>query len=144
MATYKILYWQEIPSQIKAEDDAGNDVDAASSTAKFIERIDRSPPQRGLQGTDDYLAQWKWSDEAGTRRARREEVAEAVKARTRSRRPADLVRLRSTMPVTLTINGQRSHASAGCRSSTAPTRLGVQRADVLPQARASARSASSK
>ena len=23
MATYKILYWQEIPTQIKAEDDVG-------------------------------------------------------------------------------------------------------------------------
>jgi hypothetical protein len=77
MATYKILYWQEIPAQIKAEDDA-DDV-TVELPAKFMERIDRLAAQRGLQGSDDYLAQWQWSEEeerAGSAR----EVAEAVRA----------------------------------------------------------------
>ena len=77
MATYKILYWQEIPAQIKAEDDA-DDVTVALP-AKFMERIDRLAAQRGLQASDDYLAQWQWSEEeerAGSAR----EVAEAVRA----------------------------------------------------------------
>ncbi|MGA3257437.1 MAG: virulence factor [Bryobacteraceae bacterium] len=77
MATYKILYWQEIPAQIKAEDDA-DDV-TVELPAKFMERIDRLAAQRGLQASDDYLAQWQWSEEeerAGSAR----EVAEAVRA----------------------------------------------------------------
>ena len=77
MATYKILYWQEIPAQIKAEDEA-DDV-PVELPAKFMERIDRLAAQRGLQASDDYLAQWQWSEEeerAGSAR----EVAEAVRA----------------------------------------------------------------
>ena len=77
MATYKILYWQEIPSQIKAEDDV-EDVTLQLSE-KFMEQIDRLAVQRGLQGADDYLAQWKWSEEE-EREGSAREVAEAVKA----------------------------------------------------------------
>lgn len=61
VATYKILYWQEIPSQIRAEDDL-DDVTLPLDT-RFMERIDQLAAQRGLQGADDYLAQWRWSDE---------------------------------------------------------------------------------
>ncbi len=77
MATYKILYWQEIPSQIKAED-ASDDVTVALP-AKFQERIDSLAAQRGLSNADDYLAQWRWSEEedrAGTA----QEVVQAVQA----------------------------------------------------------------
>ena len=77
MATYKILYWQEIPAQIKAEDDA-DDV-TVELPAKFMERIDRLAAQRGLQASDDYLAQWQWSEEEERAGAARE-VAEAVRA----------------------------------------------------------------
>jgi hypothetical protein len=77
MATYKILYWQEVPTQIKAEDDA-DDV-TVELPAKFMERVDRLAVQRGLQASDDYLAQWRWSeDEERSGSAR--EVAEAVRA----------------------------------------------------------------
>jgi Virulence factor len=75
MATYKVLYWQEIPSQVKAEDD-GDEV-TLPLAPKFMERIDRLAVQRGLQGADDYLAQWKWSDEE-ERDGSAREVAEAV------------------------------------------------------------------
>ena len=61
MATYKILYWQEIPSQIKAEDDL-DDVTVALDP-KFMERIDQLAAQRGLQSSENYLAQWRWSDQ---------------------------------------------------------------------------------
>jgi hypothetical protein len=77
MATYKILYWQEIPAQIKAEDDA-DDV-TLELPAKFMERIDRLAAQRGLQASDDYLAQWRWSEEE-EREGSAREVAEAVRA----------------------------------------------------------------
>ena len=76
MATYRVLYWQEVPVQIKAED-AGDDV-TLPLDPKFMERIDRLAAQRGLQSTDDYLAQWKWSDEQ-ERDGSAEDVAQAVK-----------------------------------------------------------------
>ena len=76
MATYKILYWQEIPSQIKAEDEL-DDV-TLPLDPRFMERIDRLAAQRGLQSTDDYLAQWRWSDEQ-EREGTAEEVARAIK-----------------------------------------------------------------
>ena len=76
MATYKVLFWQEVPSQIKAEDDA-DDV-TLPMPERFQERIDRLAAERGLSGADDYLAQWRWSadeERDGTAQA----VAEAVR-----------------------------------------------------------------
>jgi hypothetical protein len=77
MATYKILYWQEIPSQIKAEDDM-DDV-TVQLPDSFQERIDLMAARRGLQESDAYLAQWKWSEEED-REGSAEEVARAVRA----------------------------------------------------------------
>ena len=77
MATYKILYWQEIPSQVRAEDDA-EDVTLALPP-KFLEQIDRLAVQRGLQQSDDYLAQWRWSEEE-ERDGSAQDVAQAVVA----------------------------------------------------------------
>jgi hypothetical protein len=77
MATYKILYWQEIPSQIKAEDDM-DDV-TVQLPDRFQERIDLMAARRGLQEADAYLAQWKWSEEED-REGSAEAVAEAVRA----------------------------------------------------------------
>ena len=76
MAIYKVLYWQEIPTQIKAEDDV-EDV-TVMLDPRFMERIDILAAKRGLQAADDYLAQWKWTEEEereGSARA----VAEALK-----------------------------------------------------------------
>ena len=82
MATYKILYWQEVPSQVKTEDDR-DDV-TLQMPPKFMERIDRLAVQRGLQEADDYLAQWQWSDEE-EREGTAREVAEAVVAELESK-----------------------------------------------------------
>jgi len=76
VATYKILYWQEVPSQITAEDES-DDV-TLPLDARFMERIDQLAAQRGLMGTDDYLAQWRWSDEQ-ERDGTAEDVAKAIK-----------------------------------------------------------------
>ena len=76
MATYKILYWQEIPSQIKAEDEL--DDLTVPMPDRFQERIDLMAARRGLQDADAYLAQWKWSEEED-RQGSAEEVAEAVR-----------------------------------------------------------------
>jgi len=77
MASYKILYWQEVPSQIKVEDDA-DDV-TLQMPDRFQERIDRLAAERGLAGSDDYLAQWRWSEEE-ERDGAAQDVADAVRA----------------------------------------------------------------
>ena len=82
MAIYKILYWQEVPSQVKAEDDL--DEVTLPLSPRFMERIDQLAGQRGLQGSDDYLAQWQWSEET-EREGSAEEVAAAVKAELEAR-----------------------------------------------------------
>lgn len=77
MATYRILSWQEVPSQVRAEDDR-DDV-TLPLDPKFMERIDQLAAQRGLQNSDDYLAQWHWSEDR-ERDGTAQQVAEAVKA----------------------------------------------------------------
>ena len=76
MASYKVLYWQEVPSQIKAEDDE-SDV-TLQLPDQFQERIDKLAAERGLGGADEYLAQWRWSDEED-RDGSAQAVAEAVR-----------------------------------------------------------------
>jgi hypothetical protein len=77
MATYKILYWQEIPTQIKVEDDS-DDVNVMLD-GKFMAQVDILAARRGLQSADDYLAQWKWSEEE-EREGSAQEVADALRA----------------------------------------------------------------
>jgi hypothetical protein len=82
MANYKILYWQEIPTQIRAED--GQDEITLPLDPKFLELIDVLAAKRGLQQSDSYLAQWKWSEEQ-EREGSAQDVAEAVKAELESK-----------------------------------------------------------
>ena len=77
ITTFKILYWQEVPSQIKAEDE--RDEVTVLLGPRFMERIDQLAAQRGLQDADDYLAQWQWSEEQ-QRPGAAQDVADAVKA----------------------------------------------------------------
>jgi hypothetical protein len=77
MATYRVLYWQEIPSQIRAEDD--EDEVNMQLSQRFQDRIDATAAERDLQNGDDYLAQWNWSDEQ-ERDGSAHDVAESVKA----------------------------------------------------------------
>ena len=77
MTNYKILYWQEVPTQIKAEDES-EDVDLMLD-GRFMAQVDILAAKRGLQSSDDNMAQWKWSEELAREGSARE-VAEAVKA----------------------------------------------------------------
>jgi 5-methyltetrahydrofolate--homocysteine methyltransferase len=76
VTTYKVLYWQEIPSQIRAEDDAGNEV-SLELPKKFAEHIDAVAAKRGFSDGDAYTAQWKWGDEQ-ERPGSAHQVAQAV------------------------------------------------------------------
>ena len=81
MTTYRILYWQEVPSQIKAEDEV--DEVTLPMPPKFMERIDQLACQRSLQQSDDYLAQWRWSEDQ-EREGTAPEVADAVRSQLES------------------------------------------------------------
>ena len=73
---FQVLYWQDIPSEVKAWDDF--DEVKISLPERFTVRIDASAQRQGLVQQDSYSAQLRWSDTAerpGTPR----EVAEAVR-----------------------------------------------------------------
>ena len=73
---YQILYWQDIPSEVKAWDDF--DEVKLSLPEKFALRIDASAQKQGLISQDAYAAYLRWGEElerAGSPR----EVAEAVR-----------------------------------------------------------------
>ena len=72
---YQILYWQDIPSEVKAWDDF--DEIKVSLPTRFAERIDASAQRQGLISQDAYSAQLRWSD-AAERGGSPRDVAEAV------------------------------------------------------------------
>ena len=76
MAFYQILYWQNIPSQIKVWDDF--DEIKLELDSKFMVKIDLAAKEQNLIDTDGYLEQWRWSEEL-EREGSAEEVAEIVK-----------------------------------------------------------------
>lgn len=75
MALYQILFWQDLPSQVKAWDDF--DEVKLELPLRFTERIDKAAQRQGLTQADDYLAQWKWGEEQ-ERTGEAAEVAAAV------------------------------------------------------------------
>jgi methanogenic corrinoid protein MtbC1 len=62
VSKYQILFWQDMPSQVKAWDDF--DEVKLDLPALFVERIDAAAQRLGLTQGDDYMAQFRWSDEA--------------------------------------------------------------------------------
>ena len=75
MASYQILYWQKLPSQIKVWDDF--DELKVELPTPFIARIDQSAQEQGLTSTEDFLAQWNWGEEQAMEGSVNQ-VAEAV------------------------------------------------------------------
>lgn len=73
---YQVLYWQDIPSEVKAWDDF--DEVKLNLDNRFAERIDRSAQKQGFIQADSYMAHLRWSQEA-ERPGTPEEVAAAVK-----------------------------------------------------------------
>ncbi|MGH9560868.1 MAG: virulence factor [Terracidiphilus sp.] len=77
MATYKILCWKTIPTQVRVEDES--DTVNVMLDDRFLKLIDAQAMKDGQTDTDSFLAQWHWSDEE-ERDGSAQEVAEAVKA----------------------------------------------------------------
>jgi cobalamin-dependent methionine synthase I len=81
---YQILYWQDIPSEIKVWDDF--DEIKINLPARFTERIDASAQKQGLISQDAYSAHYRWSD-AVERPGSPREVAEALKTELEAKFP---------------------------------------------------------
>lgn len=76
MATYRVMSWRGIPSQVKVTDDTGATV-SMMLPGYFQQEIDRVAMAEGLVGSDQYLEAWAWSDEA-EREGSADDVAAAV------------------------------------------------------------------
>jgi hypothetical protein len=57
VASYRITYWKDIPSQVEAFD--GSERVRRPLSGRFQELIDAAAMQQGLFGTDAYLDGWR-------------------------------------------------------------------------------------
>jgi hypothetical protein len=57
--TYQIVYWRDIPAQIKLRSESGRL--ARSLSPRFQEAIDAAAMRANATGTDDYLEEWRTS-----------------------------------------------------------------------------------
>ena len=76
MARFQILYWQDVPSLVKAFADDGTPV-SRQLGAWFQQEIDRRAMQQGLVESGAYLEAWNWG-EAEERPGTVDEVLDAV------------------------------------------------------------------
>ena len=63
---YQIVYWRDIPAQIKIKE--GRQRKGQPLSDRFTQGIDQAAMLAGLVGSDDYLAQWRttpWQDYEG-------------------------------------------------------------------------------
>lgn len=77
LAEYQILYWHDIPLQVRA----GNRRDRVrlELSSRFLVAVDRAAMASGLTGTDEYLDGFQWSEKED-RPGSAEEVATIVVA----------------------------------------------------------------
>jgi hypothetical protein len=61
VARYQVLYWQDVPSVVKAFGDDGAEV-KRQLPDWFQQEIDNRAMTQGLVGSDAYLEQWRWGD----------------------------------------------------------------------------------
>ena len=61
MATVQVLYWQDVPSVVKAVGDDGTEL-KRQLPDWFQQEIDNRAMVQGLAATDAYLEQWHWGD----------------------------------------------------------------------------------
>ncbi len=78
MTRVQVLYWENIPSLVKATGDDGSEV-KRQLPDWFQQEIDRLAMDEGLLGSDEYLARWRWT-EPEEREGTPAEVAGAVEA----------------------------------------------------------------
>ena len=88
MAKVRVMYWNEIPAQVQADDES---VKASIPLeSRFQEGIDAIAMMDGSAGTDAYLDGWGWHD-FGDVDGNAEEAATVVSMRFNERFPEDFV-----------------------------------------------------
>ncbi len=60
MTKYQVVYWRDIPAQVKAR--LGTIRASRELSPRFQEAIDAAAMQSGAAGTDEYLAFWRTLD----------------------------------------------------------------------------------
>ncbi len=91
MPQYQILFWKDIPAQIKVYE--GRRAVSRLLPDRFQVEIDRVAMAEGLAGTDDYLDQWHWTarqERSGTTEEVLDSLAEELQREfdARTRKPA--------------------------------------------------------
>ena len=61
MTRYQILYWKDIPAQVRVYPETGRPI-SRQLPERFQQAIDARAMSEGLAGTDEYLAHWQWSE----------------------------------------------------------------------------------
>ncbi|HZR97009.1 MAG TPA: virulence factor [Gaiellaceae bacterium] len=61
MTRYQVLYWQDVPSLVRAFQEDGSHV-SKQLPDWFQHEIDKRAMVQGLSDTDAYLEQWNWGD----------------------------------------------------------------------------------
>lgn len=84
LAQVQILYWHEIPVQVRVRDQSGRV--SRPLAPRFQDAIDKIATTIGLIGDDDYLAGFQWSDPQD-RAGAAEEVAAQVVAEIETQHP---------------------------------------------------------
>ncbi len=75
MAEYQILYWRDLPAQIRVYENGRPR--SHKLPDRFQQEIDRVAMAEGLVNTDAYLELWAWSDRMN-REGSADEVAKQV------------------------------------------------------------------
>ena len=61
MATYRVMSWRDIPTQVKATDDSGATA-SVQLPGFFLKEVDRVAMAEGIIESDAYLEAWAWSE----------------------------------------------------------------------------------
>jgi hypothetical protein len=61
MARYQILYWKDIPAQIKVTEPGKRPI-SRQLPDRYQQKIDALAMKLGLHGSDAYLDEWHWSE----------------------------------------------------------------------------------
>ena len=84
MTTYQIMYWHDIPVQVKAKH--GRKRHSVELPQRFQLAVDNAAMKAGLTGSDAYIETFRWG-ETLERDGSPQEVAEAVAAEVEAQYP---------------------------------------------------------
>ncbi|MDX1612806.1 MAG: virulence factor [Candidatus Promineifilaceae bacterium] len=84
MATYQILYWHDIPLQVRARGDGGRV--SVPLPQRFQVAVDKAAMEAGLTGSDAYTDTFRWGDRQ-ERAGSAQEVAEGVASELNAQHP---------------------------------------------------------